>query len=192
MKRILVFTVIALVLAGSIVYAGHGRRGGGFADPGCGMHEGRGMGMHGGKGMGLNMLLQHADEIGLDEKQQAQISGMMEEFAMERIDREAELEKAQIQLRHLQMNDGAESEVLAMIDKVGALKTEMRKMQYSHHEAIKALLTEEQLDKLQELRKDFQGRCFTGGMGGQRGTGGPMDQGRGFHDRDCPMGKGGR
>lgn len=165
MKRLITLTAIAFLLSVVYVAADPGQRGGGrgLGHPGggfAGWFDDDDMGRPG-------MLLRLADEIGLDESQKAQILKMNEEHAILRIDKEAELEKAQVKLRHLRISDAPEKEVLAAIDKVGALKTEMRKMQYQHRQRVSAVLNAEQLKKLQELRPGM-GRGDGPGRAGQR------------------------
>jgi Spy/CpxP family protein refolding chaperone len=178
-RKAIIVGFLTLVLATSAL-AGHGMRG----SKSC--HHGPGFGQ-GGDMARPGMIFRMADEIGLTEKQKTEIMQLMEKNAMQRIEKEAELEKAQVKLRHLRMSEAPESEILYAMDRVGALKTELRKMQFQHHNQIKALLTEEQLDKLEELRKDFQSKNRSGRFQG-RGDG----PGRGFGDcdGDGPHGRG--
>ncbi len=154
MKRTIIFmTIISLLAAGTVLAGRHGR-GAMVPGPGCGGF--------GHDGMGPGMLLRWADEIGLDENQKTKIQNMMEEFGMARIDKEAELEKAQLKLKNMMIDEAPESDVLLMIDQVGRLKTDMRRMQYSHRQAVKSVLTEEQQSKLKDLMKENrkQGKGF--------------------------------
>jgi Spy/CpxP family protein refolding chaperone len=119
---------------------------------------GRGMGMgHGLPGPG--MLLQVADEISLTEAQKEKLEQMMVDFSLEKVDLRAELEKAQIKLQALMRDDKArETEVNAAIDDATRLKGELQKMRYRHHKEIRSLLTDKQIDRLKELRKEKQGK----------------------------------
>jgi hypothetical protein len=116
-------------------------------------------GMCGGKGDCCSpmMMLKMADELGLTAEQKTKISKMQEDFGILRIDKNAELEKAQLHLGLLMKNDGAEKEILAAMDKVGALKTEMKKMCFTHHRQMKAVLTADQLKKLEEMGPKMMG-----------------------------------
>jgi Spy/CpxP family protein refolding chaperone len=116
-------------------------------------------GMCGGKGEGCHpmMLLKMAEELGLTAEQKTKISKMKEDFGMLMIDKKAELEKAQLRLRLLMKDDGAEREILAGMDKVGALKTEMKKMCFTHCRQMKAVLTADQLKKLDEMGPKMMG-----------------------------------
>jgi len=118
---------------------------------------------------GIGRLLWVADEIGLTEQQRDQLKTMQLEFRTQQIDREAELEKAQVQLRVLTADkNAAEAEVLRKIDDVSRLRSEMHKMRYTHRKQIRAVLTDEQVEKLWQLRQNWweQGR----GMGMRPGT----------------------
>lgn len=149
-------------------FDGHGRDGGGrgFDGP-CGMRKGnRGPN-------GIQMILAHGDDISLTDQQRTKLENMVVEFQTSRVDKRAELEKAQISLRALMRDDNAsEITVTAAMDKVTALKGEMKKMQYRHRKSVEGVLTAEQLDKLKEMRKEFrqdgQGPR-QGGQGRQRG-----------------------
>jgi len=165
MKRNLVLFATVILLLAPLAMAQPG---------GCGKGMGKGKGMDMGKGMGMGMcrqdcmmggecihpgmILKMADEIGLDAGQKTQISKMTEEFGVARIDKDAELEKAELKLRYLMKNDGAEKEILAAMDKVGQLKTEMQKMRFQHQRQIKALLNADQQKKLKELMPKMCGQ----------------------------------
>ena len=144
---------------------------------------GRGMGMRDGL-PGPGMLLQVADEISLTEAQKEKLEQMMVDFNLEKVDLQAELEKAQIKLRALMRDEKArETEVTAGIGEVTRLKGELHKMRYRHHKEIRSLLTDKQVDRLKELRKERQekrkgqgpgmGRDMGYGMGPGMGTGCP-------------------
>ena len=133
-----------------------GGRGPGHRAPmGKGMRGG-GMGMRGmGSGMGVQMLLWNAEEIGLTDDQVARLTQMRTDHQMERVDRDAALEKARIKMRNLMMDENAsESSVLAGIDEVSRLEADLKKMRYSHFSAVRNVLTADQKTKLKELRQD--------------------------------------
>jgi Spy/CpxP family protein refolding chaperone len=165
-----------------------------YAQNFCGMGPGPGKGDRFGcggwdcpdGGFHPRMLLGVADKIGLTEDQKKQISKLAEEHAMARIDREATLEKAQVKLRHLMMNNGSEKEILAAIDEVGALKTEMRKAGFQNRQKIKAILNADQIKKLNELcprmgdtDDDAKGPGRGAGIGYGCGQGGMRGDGQG-------------
>ena len=159
-RKLFVFLIITLFTASAAMAGHHGPRGQkGF----CG-HDGQGMGDRPG------MILQMADKLELSDSQITEVKKMMEKNGIDRIERKAELQKAQLELRHLKMNDAADTKILSAIDRIGKLKTEMRKTRFQHQSVMKSILTGEQTEKLKELRQEFR-------------------QGRGFHGRNHP-GKG--
>jgi Spy/CpxP family protein refolding chaperone len=178
MKRSALIVAVAILLTASLAYAGHGRHG----------RTGFGQGMDG-DFVGPGMALRWADEIGLDDNQKAQLDKLAQEHGTARIEKEAELEKAQLKLRHMRMNDAPDSEVLAMMDMIGAMKTEMRKMAYTHRQAVREVLTAEQLDKIRELRGEWR-KSHRQSRGEGFGPGKDFGPGQGRGDgprgtRDC-------
>jgi len=178
MKYATILTAVLVLIAGTL-YADHGRR----APMGPG--HGQRLEMMNDDVVRPGMLLRWAEEIGLDDNQKATIDKLTQEFKLALIDKEAEMEKARVQMRHLRVNDASESEVLAMIDRIGALETELHKMRYRHHQAIRKILTAEQIDKLKELRRDRWGddRPGQGDRSGRGDRPGKRD-GRGFGPGD--------
>jgi Spy/CpxP family protein refolding chaperone len=135
-------------------------------------------------GMGI---LRHADELDLSEEQENEIETMQTEFAKERIDLNAELKKAQIDLHELMRADNPdETAVSSAIDKTTSLKGDLAKMRFRHHQKVKSVLTADQIDKLKELPKrqfQRQGRRCGDGQGLGQGKG----QGQGQNsDADLP------
>jgi Spy/CpxP family protein refolding chaperone len=204
MKKNLVLLTAVIMLLAPLAMAQPGGRGDEMG-MGKGMGKGRGMGMGtcrqdcmmSGDCMRPGMMLKMADEIGLDAGQKAQISKMTEEFGIARIDKVAELEKAELRLRNLMQNDGADKEILAAMDKVGTLKTEMKKMRFQHQRQVKAILNADQLKKLKELMPKMdrgEGRGMgrghgcnmekTGGLSTEEGDGPAMGWGC---SRPCGM-----
>jgi hypothetical protein len=188
-RRAIIFTVV-MMLAATVAFAQSGRGGGqrGWChEPG--MNHGMGGPGWDNDFVRPGMILRMADEIGLDANQKAQIEKMTQDNGLKRIDMKAQLEKAQLQLRHAQMNDAAETQVLQLMDDVGRIKTEMRKSAYTFHKSVKSLLTDDQLTKLKDLRKEWRGNhgdCPYGGPGKGHGYG-PGD-GSG----NCPRGMSGK
>ncbi|MDH4155779.1 MAG: Spy/CpxP family protein refolding chaperone [candidate division Zixibacteria bacterium] len=167
MKKLSITLAVVLLLAAGMAL-GRGGFDRGSCDPGFGAdgpaRHGSGMGhkMCGKSGPrqdmpGIHMILAAGDEINLTAEQRGKLEKMMTEFQKTRIDRQAELKKAGVDLGTLMRKDDAvESEVSAAIDKVSGLKAEMQKMKYRHRKQIKAVLTEEQLNKLKQMHKE---RC---------------------------------
>ena len=133
---------------------------------GMGRGAGFGHGMGGRMGMpdgqpGIRHLLAVADEIELTDDQKNRLESMTVDFQTQRVDAQAEVKKAEITLRSLMRDDDAsESAVLAAIDNVSRLKADLQKMRYQHRQQVKSVLTDEQQEKLKELRKDFGKRMF--------------------------------
>ncbi len=125
-----------------------------------------------GDGMGMKGILAFADEIELTGDQKDQLEALHLRFQKERIDKQAELKKAHVDLGALKRDDdAAESAVLSQIDVVGDLRTDMHKMKYSHRNEMKSVLTEDQISKLKELRKARRQDCPKGhGKGFGRGA----------------------
>ncbi len=140
-----------------------------------GQRHGEGMrpGMRGGT-PGIKMLLKMGDEIDLTDSQREQLEQMVVRFGTERVDTEAAVEKAQIRLRALLMDEDAiESEVMAAIDRVAQEKAQLQKMRYRHHQQVSDLLTQQQRDKLRELHQTrMQNRERPGRRSNPRGGGG--------------------
>ena len=151
-----------------------GPRGGGRGfDAACHDFKGQrgGPGLRG-EGMGIRHLLAVGDEINLTDEQQAKLEEMMIEFKLQSIDLKADIEKAQVALHALKRDDAVEADVMRAIDDVARMKAEMHKMQYKHHQQAKAVLTDNQIDQLKQLRKERfkEGRRFKERPGhGRRG-----------------------
>ena len=126
----------------------HGHMGG----HGMGM-GGHGMGMKG-DGLGVKRILMVGDEINLTDEQEQRLEKMMDEFQVQRIDKQAEVKKARLGLQAMMRDEASESDVMQGIDNVSRLQADMHKMQYQHHQQVKSVLTQEQIDKLKELRKE--------------------------------------
>ncbi len=179
MKKIIILTLLS-----SLLVAGFA-----IAQPGKGGCDGKRGDRHG-KHNGTPMLLQMADQLELTEKQTEQIEAMAVDFKLEQIELRAEIKKEHVLMRSLKRNDDAsEKEIFAKIDKISALKAESQKLKVSHKNAVQSVLTDEQTDKLKELRKNrrFEGRrggdCDQDGFGKDRGRRGGDGDGehRGFN-----------
>jgi Spy/CpxP family protein refolding chaperone len=159
MRKQLSFMLVALLAISSVSWAQRGLNEGGHYDR-QGWHDcdspdpGRGMGMRDGM-PGVRMILAAADDIKLTDDQKAKLEKMLVEFKLAEVDQRAKVEKAEIRLRALKLDKSAiESEVLAAIDEAASMKADLHKMHYRHQREVHNLLTDEQLDKLKELRKE--------------------------------------
>ncbi|MBN2227369.1 MAG: Spy/CpxP family protein refolding chaperone [candidate division Zixibacteria bacterium] len=168
MRRSLFFTAVTILIVASVAVANPGQRGQ-RNGPGDGMCQRGDTGPRGGGfgdgGMRIGMLLAMADEIGLDQKQKGQLINLHQQFGLQRIEMKAGLDKAEFNLQHLRMTDASEGAVLAAMDEVGELRTEMQKIRYQHRQKVKDVLTAEQTEKLTVLMKErrpMNGQGFRG------------------------------
>jgi len=137
----------------------------------------------------LERLLILADELGLNEQQREQLKKMQVDFRMQMIDREAEVEKAELRLRAMMMDkDAAEAEVGRAIDDVARLRADVQKLRYGHRKQMRSVLTDEQFEKLQKMREERHEEKTEQGMGMGQGHG--MGMGHGMGKRLCPPGQG--
>jgi Spy/CpxP family protein refolding chaperone len=141
------------------IFEGKGR---GFDGPG----KGCGMG-HGMKGCrpGMHGILAMADELGLTDDQKDKLRQMATEHQLAMVDKHAAVKKAQIALKALKHDEADDSKVLAAIDEVARLKADVQKAQYSHHQQVKGLLTEEQVQKMKSLHMKTGNMEFHGEPG---------------------------
>ena len=133
--------------------------------PGPGRH----MDMEGHRGFGAQGILTFADEIGLTDDQISEIKEMTVAFKLKQVDARAEMQKEQIKLRTMMRDENSdENTVNAAIDKVAQLNAQLKKMRYNHSQKVRNILTDEQKEKLKNLRMerrdDFE-RDFKGGFG---------------------------
>ncbi len=123
-----------------------------------GMHQGPGHARGGGEGgdrPGVQHLLRVADELELTDAQRDQLRDLLVEFRTERVDKEAVLEKARINMRALVTDDEAsEGNVMRAIDDVAAAQAALMKMRFTHHKTATDVLTDEQQTRLKELRRE--------------------------------------
>jgi Spy/CpxP family protein refolding chaperone len=170
-KVIAIGLALALVISVSAM-AQQGQRGGGGNCDMSGPHgrmggHGMGMGMKG-DGLGVNRILMAGDEINLTDEQEQRLEQLMDEFQLERIDKQAEIKKARLALRAMMRDEAPESDVMRGIDNVSQLQASMHKMKYQHHQQVKSVLTQEQIDKLKELRKTRRAEMRERGAQGRR------------------------
>jgi len=184
MRKLLSFTLAALLVMSSVALAQPGWGGRGHGDGPTWNHPerprlGQGMGMRDGM-PGVRMILAAADDIKLTDEQKARMEKMLVDFQLAKVDNRANIKKAEIRLRTLKRDKSAnENEVMASIDEVARMKADLHKMRYRHHREIYNLLTDEQIDKLKELRKERM-KKFKGAHKGPHGGMGPGGPGMGF------------
>ena len=121
-------------------------------DMGHGMRQGMGMRGHGGHG-----IMAMAEELGLTDDQKENIQKLALDHQLAAVDSRAAVQKAEITLKALMHEDDADQgKVFAAIDKLATLKADVKKAGWSHHQKVKGLLTDEQLEKFKD--STFQGR----------------------------------
>jgi Spy/CpxP family protein refolding chaperone len=153
MRRTTIIIAAMLLLASSLM-AQPGHRGACGRGP-AGPHGQFGDCDRPGGARGEAALLAHAEELELSETQINKIESLRFEFQMEKVDRQAELKKARLRLRSLvEDDDAAEGDVMAAIDEVSRLRADMHKLRYRHRQAVHAVLSKDQLDKLEDLSKE--------------------------------------
>lgn len=131
----------------------------------AGMGQGRGPGM----GMGMRGrdrdcdLMGMADDLELTKDQRKQIEDLNFAHRKAMIPQRAQLQVMNLELRKLIRNDAKEGEINAQIDQIGKLRSDIQKQNMKHRLAVKAILTPEQREKL----NNRPGMCGMGhGKGG--------------------------
>ena len=148
MKRLIGFTVLALVLAAPSLWADepHGEpkeQGKGYGEQGGGMK-----GRHGGPGHFLRHLLMHQKEIGLSEEQVGKITAIQLELDKTRIRTEAEIQVAEREMHEMVRDDKADLAAIEAKLKQGAsLEVSLRLAAVKARRDAMALLTPEQREK---------------------------------------------
>jgi Spy/CpxP family protein refolding chaperone len=105
-----------------------------------------------------DLVMRHATEIGLDEKQRAAIKDAVMKMQSKFLDVQWELQaESEKMVRLLQASPVDETSVLAQADKVMALEREVKRTHLSLLVRVKNLLTEPQREKLMELRRRTEG-----------------------------------
>jgi hypothetical protein len=103
---------------------------------------------------GVGMLLRHADEFGLTEKQEEDLNDLKTTHELEKIDLLAALQKSKVEFRALiRKHDAAEKDVMDAIDKLAAREAELRKMRYRHMKAAHSVLNDAQRTSLKTFHK---------------------------------------
>jgi Spy/CpxP family protein refolding chaperone len=104
------------------------------------------------------LVMRHAGEIGLDEKQRVAIKDLVVKTQAKFLDVQWDLQaESEKMARLLQASPVDEAAVLAQADKVMGLEREVKKAHLALLVRIKNLLTEAQREKLMELRRRGEG-----------------------------------
>ncbi|MCA9742513.1 MAG: Spy/CpxP family protein refolding chaperone [Deferribacteres bacterium] len=125
-----------------------------------------------------------AEALGLTDVQKEQIQGIHSAAQKERIDRQAKMKIARIELRELMVADTPDQgKIDAKVNELSTLQASMMKARVHNQLAVQKILTPEQRKKAKALRLQHGGRGMRGkarferrGSGGARGNrplGGP-------------------
>jgi len=105
-----------------------------------------------------DLVMRHAAEIGLDERQRAAIKELVVKMQARFLDLQWDLQaESEKMARLLQASPVDEAAVLAQADKVMGMEREVKKAHLSLLVRIKNLLTDAQREKLMELRRRGEG-----------------------------------
>ncbi|MFQ5677062.1 MAG: Spy/CpxP family protein refolding chaperone, partial [bacterium] len=106
-------------------------------------------------GLRLEVL---AEELALSDEQISQLEEQRLATAKSAIEMRSKIQVAELELRQL-MKDGDENQIINKVKEIGNLKTDLRLNRVEGQLAMKKVLTAEQLEKLESLRKErFQNR----------------------------------
>lgn len=153
-KIIFVFLISGLIATGSIL-AQHGS---------YGHNRGVGKGKKSGnfhqrtenpfRYKSLDRIYDKRNQLNLTAEQVEKIKNLIYEFRTSQVERKADIEKARINLRHLKSDKSAPVQsIMDAIDKLSQSQAEAEKARYRFQIDIHSNLTEEQLKKLEKLRK---------------------------------------
>ena len=131
------------------------------------MRMGRGPMMRPGRALGrMDMLGRLADRLDLSEEQRDEIKDVLTAHQKDMIQKKADRELAEVQLRELTMEDDPDLDAIEeQVKEIANLEAGMR---YSRIKAMvdaKSVLTDEQKEKLKELQKDRPARMMRRGAG---------------------------
>ena len=105
-----------------------------------------------------DLVMRHAAEIGMDEKQRAAIKDAVLKMQSKFLDVQWEVQaEAEKMARLLEVSVVDEGAVLAQADKVMALEREVKRTHLSLLVRVKNILTGPQREKLKELRRRTEG-----------------------------------
>ncbi len=132
---------------------------------GPGHGKGMGMGMDMGEGGGCGVMAM-AEKLELTDDQIEKIKKLKLEHQLAMVDSRAAVRKAEISLKALMCGDNADqSKVFAAIDKLAALKADIKKATWKHRQQVKSILTDEQREKMKSQKCMSGGSMMFGGPG---------------------------
>jgi hypothetical protein len=128
---------------------------------------------------GVGMLLHHVDDFGLNDNQVEQLTKLMVDFELEKIDLQAALQKAKVIWRSLIRDvDANEADVMSAIDNVSQAEANLRKMRFNHLKAARNVLEPGQRNNLRTFHLKQSRQKAGGGAGAGAGGGGGQGQRR--------------
>jgi len=117
------------------------------------------------------------NRIELSEEQINEIADLREEFYNETADLRAQLQDLNREIRDLEFRGASYAEIGAVEDEIETVLVEMDEKRIAHQENIEAVMTEEQLQQIEENRLNYEER-FQGRYNNEFGPRSQMDYGR--------------
>jgi len=101
----------------------------------------------------MQLLKSLKGDLALTAEQKSELKKLRYEFKKSQIDRQADVKKANLELKYLKRDEaGSKEAVLGAIDDLAQAKAELEKLQYLHRQSIRSVFTEKQLIELKELK----------------------------------------
>jgi len=102
----------------------------------------------------LDRIYDKRNQLNLSDDQVEEIKKLIYDFRLAQTDRKAAIEKSKIKLRHLKSDKAAaEQSIMDAIDETHRLEAERDKALCSFRKDVRLVLTDEQIKKLENLRK---------------------------------------
>ena len=109
-----------------------------------------------------SILLNLQDEIGLTEEQVKRIQNLRTDFNKEKIRYESESRLLQLELRNSMDSDSVNRKMVeSLIRKIGELETTRQIDSVNHFLELKSILTEAQIQKIRDFRRDRRRKHWT-------------------------------
>ena len=126
--------------------------------------------------------------LDLTEEQLDVMDDVRDDFFDEREELGEEMMEANFELRELIINDGSSEKIAELKEEVNRLQTKMNNLRFSFWQEMKEVLSEEQIEEMQDFEEEYNGHRFMGfGMGfgmndsyGPHGPGMMYNQGHGY------------
>jgi len=112
-------------------------------------------------------------DLDLNDDQEEKLEDIQENFWEEREEKSEELMESNEELRELYFNNANKEEIEKLKDKIKTLQTELNQIRFNYLNEVKNILTDEQLNELEESTIGFgmQGNYNNQGFRGHRGQG---------------------